>query len=88
MRVRVKFRYRADTGEVETFVVEDLGGEERAADHDARHDRVTADIARVIEQNALIEEVPPGSVAEPRAAAAADPEDGVGVDRRDRRTSE
>lgn len=62
MRVRVRFRYRADTGEVETFVVEDLGGDERATDHDARHDRATADVARIIEQNALIEEVLPGSL--------------------------
>lgn len=61
MRVRVRFRYNAESGEVETFVVEDLGGTDRALDHDARHDRVTADIARVVERDALIEEVLPGS---------------------------
>lgn len=66
MRVRVRFRYRADTGEVETFIVEDLGGDQRATDHDARHDRATADVARVIEHNALIEEVLPGSAPEPQ----------------------
>ncbi|MGH3937569.1 MAG: hypothetical protein ACRDTG_02890 [Pseudonocardiaceae bacterium] len=64
MRVRVRFRYRADTGEVETFLVEDLGGDERATDHDARHDRATADVARIIEQNARIEEVLPGSLSD------------------------
>lgn len=61
MRVRVKFRYRADTGEVETFVVEDLHSGPRLADHDARHDRVAADVARVVENNALIEEVSLGA---------------------------
>jgi hypothetical protein len=57
MRVRVRFRYNADTGEVESFVVEDVGGTRHGRDHDAVHDRVTEDVARVVEQNALIEEV-------------------------------
>jgi FtsH ternary system domain X3 len=65
MRVRVRFRYNADTGDVETFLVEDLGGTERAVDHDARHDRITADVARVIERDALIDEVLPGTAANP-----------------------
>jgi hypothetical protein len=60
VRVRVRFRYNAETGDVETFVVEDLGGAERAVDHDARHDRITADVAGVVERDALIEEVLPG----------------------------
>ncbi len=55
MRVRVKFRYRVDTGEVEVFRVEDTAEGAPAADHDARHDRVTADVARIVENNALIE---------------------------------
>ena len=55
-RVRVRFRYRADTGEVEMFTV-DAVGDTSAADHDLRHDRVTDDIAQVIEANARIEEV-------------------------------
>lgn len=61
MRVRVKFRYRADTGEVEMFLVEDLHEGAPLADHDARHDRAAADVARVVENNALIEEAMPGA---------------------------
>ncbi|WP_274564232.1 hypothetical protein [Streptomyces spiramyceticus] len=57
MRVRVRFRYRADTGEVELYEVEDIGPGPRAADHDARHDRAAAALARIVEDNALIEEV-------------------------------
>ncbi|WP_239337436.1 MULTISPECIES: hypothetical protein [unclassified Frankia] len=65
MRVRVKFRYRVDTGEVEVFRVEDTAEGAPAADHDARHDRVTADVARIVENNALIEQ----EVPEPPPAA-------------------
>ncbi|MGP4045107.1 hypothetical protein [Streptomyces sp. 2A115] len=57
MRVRVRFRYRADTGEVELYEVEEIGSGPRAADHDARHDRAAAALARLVEDNALIEEV-------------------------------
>ncbi|MFE9448070.1 hypothetical protein [Streptomyces sp. NPDC006739] len=57
MRVRVRFRYRADTGEVELYEVEEIGSGPRAADHDARHDGVAAALARLVEDNALIEEV-------------------------------
>ena len=60
MRVRVKFRYRADTGEVEVFQVDDLHVGPPLTDHDARHERAAADVARVVESNALIEEMPPG----------------------------
>lgn len=69
MRVRVRFRFDAATGEVETFVVEDVG-EASTSDvgHDAVHDRVTADVARVIEQHALFEQfVPDGSTLVRRA---------------------
>jgi hypothetical protein len=57
VQVRVRFRYRADTGEVELFEVDDLHTGPRLADHDARHDAAAADVARIIERNALIEEV-------------------------------
>jgi hypothetical protein len=57
VRIRVRFRVNAVTGEVETFVVEDLAeGTSGGVDHDAAHDRATADVARVIEQNALFEQ--------------------------------
>jgi FtsH ternary system domain X3 len=60
VRVRVKFRYRTDTGEVELFQVDDLHVGPPLLDHDARHERAAADVARVVESNALIEEMPPG----------------------------
>lgn len=60
MRVRVRFRYRADTGEVEVFEVDDLHFGPRLVDHDARHDRAAADVARIVERNALIEEMAEG----------------------------
>jgi hypothetical protein len=85
VRVRVRFRYNAETGEVETFIVEDIGGDERAVDHDALHDRITSDVARIIERDALIEEVLPGAVPElggPRSTQDEDP------GREDRRVSE
>ncbi len=66
MRVKVRFRYRADTGEVEVFEVDDLHDGPRLADHDARHDRAAADVARIVESNALIEEIP-ASLAAPAA---------------------
>jgi hypothetical protein len=81
MRVKVRFRYRADTGEVEIFEVDDLHDGPRLADHDARHDRAAADVARVVERNALVEEIPPGLAApaapqrlpEPAAEPIAEP---------------
>lgn len=57
MRVRVKFRYRPETGEVELYEVEDIGRGPRAADHDARHDHAAVDLARLVEDNAEIEEI-------------------------------
>lgn len=86
MRVRVKFRYRADTGEVETFLVEDLHAGSRLPDHDARHDRVAADVARIVENNALIEEVPPGAEALPRVIVRSEEEQPA--QRRERRSDE
>ena len=61
MRVKVRFRFNAVTGEVEAFEVDDMHDGPRLADHDARHDRATAEVARVVEVNALIEEIPPGA---------------------------
>jgi hypothetical protein len=61
MKVKVRFRFNAVTGEVEAFQVDDMHDGPRLADHDARHDRAAADVARVVEANALIEEVAPGT---------------------------
>jgi hypothetical protein len=61
MRVKVRFRFNAATGEVEAFEVDDMRDGPRLADHDARHDRAAAEVARIVEANALIEEVAPGA---------------------------
>lgn len=65
MRVRVKFRYDAVTGQVSYFQVDDVTGAPLGADHDTVHDRITAEIADVIERGALIEEVTPAGPATP-----------------------
>jgi len=57
MRVRVHFRYRADTGEVEVFRVDDAGGTRVGIDHDGRHERAALDVARVVDRDPLIEEI-------------------------------
>ncbi|WIM99412.1 hypothetical protein ACTOB_003063 [Actinoplanes oblitus] len=54
MRVRVRFRYRTETGEVEIFSVDETEGGPRAADHDTRHDRIAADVGRVVDPNPLV----------------------------------
>ena len=57
MRYRVEFRYREDTGEVELLQVDAVEDGQRAADHDERHDRVAAELASVVEQYAVIDEI-------------------------------
>jgi hypothetical protein len=57
MRYRVEFRYREDTGEVEVLQIDTVETGQRAADHDAQHDRVAAELASVVEQYADIDEV-------------------------------
>jgi hypothetical protein len=60
VRYKVEFRYREDTGEIELLQVEAVEGPSgRAADHDAQHDRVTGEIARVLQPGAEIVEVGP-----------------------------
>jgi hypothetical protein len=81
MRVKVRFRFNAATGEVEAFEVDDVHDGPRLPDHDARHERAAADVARVVEANALIDEVAPGAgavtavtVRSPRDRTAPEPE--------------
>lgn len=74
MRVKVRFRFNAVTGEVESFDVDDMHDGPRLTDHDARHDRAAADVARVVEANALIEEVAPGTLPVTTAVTPAAPE--------------
>jgi len=61
VRVKVRFRFNAATGEVEAFEVDDMRDGPRLPDHDARHDRAAADVARIVEADALVEEVAPGT---------------------------
>jgi hypothetical protein len=83
MRVRVRFRYRADTGQVEIFQVDDADGGPRAVDHDRRHDRAAADIARVVEQNPLVEAIAAGYAS--RSWSTGDVEPQVERDSREER---
>ncbi|MFJ8779796.1 hypothetical protein [Streptomyces sp. NPDC102476] len=57
MRVRVRFRFNFETGEVERFQVDDVGGGSGRA-HDAEHDRVSSDIGSVLANQPEIDEVP------------------------------
>ena len=65
MRVRVRFRYRADTGEIELFQVDDLADGPRAVDHDARHDAATLDVARVVDPHPVVTELSSGPAPVP-----------------------
>jgi hypothetical protein len=57
MRLRVRLRFREETGAVEVFLVEEVGDTPTSPDHDLRHERAAHDVARLIDRNALIEEV-------------------------------
>jgi hypothetical protein len=57
MRLRVRLRFREETGAVEVFLVEEIGESPKSPDHDLRHERAAHDVARLIDRNALIEEV-------------------------------
>lgn len=76
MRVKVRFRFNSVTGEVEAFEVDDMRDGPRLADHDARHDRAAAEVARLVERSALIEEVAPGTVPVTTATTRAPEEAG------------
>ncbi|MFI5893089.1 hypothetical protein ACIA5D_23565 [Actinoplanes sp. NPDC051513] len=75
MRLRVRFRYNAKTGEVEAFTVDDVDGGPRAADHDARHDAATRDVARVVDPYASIHEVGGPPAVEPPLTLPPDDEE-------------
>jgi len=70
VRLRVQFRYRVETGEVEIFQVEDLADGPRLPDHDARHDQATRNLAQIIDPHARITEVEQAVTAEPGPAVA------------------
>jgi hypothetical protein len=68
MRYHVQFRIREDTGEVELFQVDTVDADPRAEGHDAAHDRVAAELAGVLENDAVIDELPSASTARLPAA--------------------
>jgi FtsH ternary system domain X3 len=74
MRVRVRFRYDPQTGQVEYFRVDDISGNPPRADHDETHDRIAAEVAGVIETGALIDEVTPEQQAARWVTSASIPE--------------
>ncbi|MHB9858292.1 hypothetical protein [Streptomyces sp. YIM S03343] len=57
MRVRVEFRYNAETGEVELFQVDDIGRTTRVQDHDAAHEQIAFDLGQVLDRRPGVEEV-------------------------------
>ena len=62
MDVRVRFRFNKATGEVELFEIDDEGTTRLPlADHDREHDRIAAEVGRVIEHDAQVDEVLPGA---------------------------
>lgn len=58
MRVRVRFRFNTDTGEVELFQVDDIGAGS-GPEHDAEHDRISAELGQVLARRPEVEEVSP-----------------------------
>jgi hypothetical protein len=64
MRLQVKFRFRADTGEVEVFEVTTVDDGPRDPRHDALHEEAARNLARVVDPHArVIEEVPSAAPA-------------------------
>ena len=65
MRVRVRFRFNAASGEVELFQIDDVGAEgadgvrSRGPAHDREHDEISAEIGAVAARRPGIEEVRP-----------------------------
>jgi FtsH ternary system domain X3 len=66
MRVRVEFRYNAETGEVELFQVDDIGRTTRIEDHDATHDDIAYAIGRVLDRRPGVAEAVPDREREPQ----------------------
>ncbi|MFI9151295.1 hypothetical protein [Streptomyces sp. NPDC053367] len=57
MRVRVRFRFNTESGEVELFQVDDVG-EGSGPAHDAEHDRISAELGGLLARRPDVEEVP------------------------------
>lgn len=62
MRVRVRFRVNAETGEVEEFLITDIGPlTDTAEDHDAVHDAIAYEVGKVVERRPAPEQVVGGA---------------------------
>lgn len=73
MNLDVRFRFNKITGEVEEFVVD--AARTNDADHDLDHERMAAEIGRVLELHPEIIEVLDGTAAPPRQTAKPAPAD-------------
>jgi hypothetical protein len=60
MRVRVRFRVNVQTGEVEQFLIEDIGTEIEP-EHEAVHDRIAYEVGKIVERRPAPEQVIPGT---------------------------
>ncbi|MGW5128264.1 hypothetical protein ACWEQ7_30345 [Streptomyces sp. NPDC004069] len=67
MKVKVRFRFNIETGEVERFQVDDVGSGFGAA-HDATHDRVSAELGSVVADQPEVDEIPVGAPQDPDQA--------------------
>ena len=76
MQVKVRFRFNKLTGEVEEFQV-DQDSTLSAVEHDREHDRIAAEIGRVIERDPRVDEVTSKVVPVPPEPIAAKPEEEV-----------
>ena len=63
MEVIVKFRFNKLTGEVEEFDVDDVASSLPAAEHNREHERIAAEIGRVLERNPRLVELDPNAPA-------------------------
>ncbi len=62
MDVKVRFRFNKKSGEVEMFEVDHEGPKNQSeAEHNREHDRIAAELGRVIERNPHVTEILPGS---------------------------
>jgi len=60
MKLRVRFRFNKDTGEVEEMLISDDGDTPPEADHDRRHDARANEIGRIVSRLPSIREELPG----------------------------
>ncbi len=66
MKVQVRFRFNKQTGEVEEFLVDDVDSRLPEAEHNQEHDRIAAEVGRIVERYPHIQEILPGSEAPAR----------------------